>query len=109
MFQCMRCGVSQSRAEEVVQHFLQEHLKLSEVPFMCNQCPFRAHTQRVMVDYRRGKYQAPHGEDLDQICYGTLEPIREEKIFRLLLVLHRPEVENKEEREAKGGQESWKS
>ena len=103
MFQCVRCGVSQSRAEEVVQHFLREHLKLPEVPFMCNQCQFRAHTQQVMVDHRRGKHQAPKGEDLDQICYGTLRPIREEEIFKLLPVLHRPEAEGKEEQRSKGG------
>ena len=103
MFQCMRCGVSQSRAEEVVQHFLREHLKPSEIPFMCDQCLFRAHTWQVMVDHRRGKHQAPQGEDLDQICYGTLRPIREEEICKLLLVLHRPEAEGKEERRSKGG------
>ena len=54
MFQCVRCDVSQGRAEEVVQHFLREHLKPSEVPFVCDQCQFRAHTQQVMVDHRRG-------------------------------------------------------
>ena len=95
--------MSQSRAEEVVQHFLREHLKPSEVPFMCNQCPFRACTWRVMVDHRRGEHQGPQGEDLDQICYGTLRPIREEEIFMLLPVLHRPEAENEEEKKSKGG------
>ena len=45
MFQCVRCNVRQSRAEEMVQHFLREHLKPSEVLFVCDQCPFRAHTQ----------------------------------------------------------------
>ena len=110
MFQCTRCGVSPSRTEEVVQHFLREHLKPSEVPFMCNQCPFRAHTCRVMVDHRRGKHQAPQGEDLDQICYGTLRPIWEEEIFKLLPVLHRPEAENKKEKKSERGRrelESW--
>ena len=70
---------------------------------MCDQCPFRAHTWRVMVDHRRGEHQAPQGEDLDQICYGTLKPIREEEIFRLLPVLHRPEAEDKGEERPKQG------
>ena len=103
MFQCARCGVSQSRAEEVVQHFLREHLKPSEVPFMCDQCQFRAQTWPVMMDHRRGKHQVPEGEDLDQICYETLRPIREEEIFKLLLVLHRPGAEGKKEERSKGG------
>ena len=88
-----------------MQHFLWEHLKLSEVPFMCNQCPFRAHTRRVMVDHRRGEHQALQGKDLYQICYGTLKPMREEEIFRLLPVLHRPEAENKGEERPKGAGE----
>ena len=56
-----------------------------------------------MVDHKRGKHQAPQGEDLDQICYGTLRPIREEEIFKLLPALHRPEAEGKEEKRSKGG------
>ena len=63
----------------MVQHFLREHLKPSEVPFMCDQCPFRAHTRQVMVDHRRDEHQAHQGEDLDQICYGTLRHIRGRK------------------------------
>ena len=81
MFQCVKCDVSQGSAEEVVQHFLREHLKPSEVPFACNQCQFRAHTRQVMVDHRRGEHQAPKGVDLDKICFGTLKPIREEEIL----------------------------
>ena len=52
------------------------------------------------MDHRRGKHQAPQGEDLDQICYGTLRPIREEEIFKLLLVLCQPEAEGKGARRA---------
>ena len=37
LFQCVKCEFSQRRAYEVVQHFLKEHLKPSEVPFMCDQ------------------------------------------------------------------------
>ena len=95
MFQCVNCEFSQSRSDEVVQHFLKEHLKPSEVPFVCDQCQFRAHTRQVMVDHRRGKHQALQGEDLDNIYYGSLKPIREE-IFKLLPVLHRPEAEGAE-------------
>ena len=65
------------------------------------------------MDHRRGEYQAPQGEDLDQICYGTLRPIREEEIFKLLPVLHRPEAEDKGERKSNGGRRagshSWAS
>ena len=103
MFQCMRCDVSQDRAEEVVQHFLREHLKPSKVPFVCDQCQFRACIWQVMVDHRIGEHQAPKGEDLDKICYGTLRPIREEEILKLLLVLHRPEAEGKERQRSKEG------
>ena len=56
-----------------------------------------------MDDHRRDKHQAPQGADLEQICYGTLRPIQEEEIFKLLPVLHRPEAENKEEKKSKGG------
>ena len=66
-----------------------------------------------MVDHRRGEHQATQGKDLDQICYGTLKPIREEEIFRLLPVLHRPEAEDKGEERPKGGRRagshSWAS
>ena len=102
MFQCVKCDVSrQGRAEEVVQHFLREHLKPSEVPLACNQFQFRACTRQVVVDHRRGKHQAPKGEDLDKICYGTLKPIREEEIFKLLPELHRPEAEGKQKQRSK--------
>ena len=101
MFQCVKCEFSQSRADEVVQHFLKGHLKPSEVPFVCDQCQFRAHTRQAMVDHWRGKHQAPQGEDLDNICYGTLEPIREEEIIKLLPVLHRPGAEGKEKQRSK--------
>ena len=92
----MHINIGHKRSNEKGQSFLREHLKPSEVPF-------RAHTHQVMVDHRRGKHQAPQGEDLDQICYGTLRPIREEEIFKLLLVLHRPEAEGKEEKRSMGG------
>ena len=45
MFQCVKCEFSQSRAEEVLQHFLKEHMKPSWVPFVCDQCQFRVHTR----------------------------------------------------------------
>ena len=59
MFQCVKCEFSQSRTDEVVQHFVKEHLKPSEVPFVCDQCQFRACTKQAMVDHRRGEHQAP--------------------------------------------------
>ena len=55
-----------------------------------------------MAEHRRGEHQAPKGEDLGNICYGTLKPIREE-IFKLLPVLHRPEAEGKEKQRSKEG------
>ena len=87
MFQCVKCDFSQSRADEVVQHFLREHLKPSEVPFVCDQCQFRAHTRQMMVDHMRGEHQAPQGGHLDNIYYETLKSIREEEISKLLPVL----------------------
>ena len=56
-----------------------------------------------MVDHRRGECQAPKGEDLDKICYWTLKTIREEEIFELLLVLHRPEAEGTKKQRTKEG------
>ena len=106
MFQCVKCEFSQNRADEVVQHFLKEHLKPSEVPFVCDQCQFRACTRQAMVDHRRGKHQAPQSEDLDNICYGTLKPIREEEIIKLLPVLHRPGAEGKEKQRSKESRRS---
>ena len=73
MSQCVKCEFSHSRADEMVQHFLKEHLKPSEVPFVCDQCQFRAHIRWGMVDHRRCEHQAPQGGDID-ICYGTLKP-----------------------------------
>ena len=45
MFQYVKCEFSHSRADEVVQDFLKEHLKPLEVPFVCDQsvqCPHQA-------------------------------------------------------------------
>ena len=106
MFQCVKCEFSQIRADEVVQHCLKEDPKPSEVPFVCDQCQFRTHTRLVMVDHRRGEHQAPQGEDLDNICYVTLKPIREEEIFKLLPVLHMPEAEGKGKQRSKESRRS---
>ena len=54
-----------------------------------------------MVDHRRCEHQAPQGEDIDNICYGTLKPIREEDTFKLLPVLYRPEPEDREKQRSK--------
>ena len=59
-----------------------------------------------MVDHRRGEHQTPHGEDLDNICFGTLKPIREGEIFKLLPVLCRPEAEGKEKQTPKESRRS---
>ena len=59
-----------------------------------------------MVDHRRGEHQAPQGEDLDNICYGTLKPNREEEIVKLLPVLHRPGAEGKEKQRSKESRRS---
>ena len=60
----------------------------------------------MMVDHRRGEHQAPQGEDWDNICYGTLKPIREEEISKLLPVLCRPEAEAREKQRSKGSRRS---
>ena len=100
MFQCVKCELSQSRADEVVQHFVKEHLNPLEVPLVCDQCQFRAHTRQRMVDHKC-EHQAPQGEDIDNICYRALKPIREEDIYKLLPVLHRPEAEGREKHRSK--------
>ena len=92
MFQYVKSEFSQSRTDEVAQHFLKEHLKPSEGPFVCDQCQFRTHTRQMLVDHRRGEHQAPQGKNLDNICHGTLKPIMEEEISKLLPVLCRPEA-----------------
>ena len=45
MFQCVKCDFCHRRADEVVHHFLKEHLNPSEVPFVCDQCQFRKCTR----------------------------------------------------------------
>ena len=95
MFQCTRCGVSQSRAEEVVQHFLREHLKLSEVVQ-----PVPIQGLHLASDGGPQERQAPgpSGCEPGPNLLWNPETHQGEEIFKLLPVLHRLEAENKEEK-----------
>ena len=83
MFQCVKCEFATSDKEKVVLHYLQEHLKPSQVPFVCEQCRLRAPVRHAMINHWCDQYQAPMEEVIDDNCFGTLQPLKEKEIFKI--------------------------
>ena len=45
-----------------------------------------------MINHCNEKHQAPEGDPIDEICYGTLEPITEDDIFKMQSPLYHPDL-----------------
>ena len=82
IFQCVKCELTTRDKERIVQHILQRHLKFCQVPYVCEQCRFRACIRHSMINHWHDKHQALEGDPIDEICYGTLDPIpKDDTIF----------------------------
>ena len=104
MFQCVKCEFTTRDKEKVVWHFLQEHLKLCQVPYVCEQYRFRVCTRCAIINHQHDRHQAPEGDLIDEICYGTLDPIPEDDIFKMQSPLCHPGMAQAD----KPKQQSWK-
>ena len=87
MFQSVKSEFATGDEKTAVQHYLQEHLKPSKTPYVWAQCRIWAHV-RCTIKPLAWPTSGTSGEATDDIYFGTLQPLKEEEIFKIQSPLH---------------------